>query len=195
MKKLALLLLILSFGWIVSCNSETPDQEAETKTNSKNEVLGIEEISEKFYLQTFTKPIAFPDLIFETLNGKQIGPAEMKDKVLFINFWATWCPPCLKELPDMEKLNNQLKDSPFLMLVINSGEREEIVKKFVKKHAYQFQIALDENRLHSTGFGIQGLPTTLLVDRKGILLAQAVGPRDWSNPEMIAFLKHLTTQN
>ncbi|HEX3745773.1 MAG TPA: TlpA disulfide reductase family protein [Bryobacteraceae bacterium] len=110
------------------------------------------------------------------LNGKTYTLASLKGKVVLLNFWATWCPPCRREMPDMEKLYQQYASQGLVVLAV-SDEKRETVEGFLKKQDYTFPVALDPDRKVNTAFGIEGIPNSFLFDREGKLVGQSIDMR------------------
>ncbi len=91
------------------------------------------------------------------LDGKAYSLAALKGKVLMVNFWATWCPPCRKEMPDMEKLNQRFQKQGLVILGISDEERDTVTK-FLADKGYTYPILLDPGRKANTAFGVEGIP-------------------------------------
>ena len=97
-------------------------------------------------------------------------------KVVLLNFWATWCPPCRREMPDMEKLYQRLSQKGLVVLAV-SDEKRETVEDFLKKQNYTFPVLLDPDRKVNSAFGIEGIPNSFLFDRQGKLVGQSIDMR------------------
>jgi peroxiredoxin len=110
------------------------------------------------------------------LDGKTYSLAALKGRVVLLNFWATWCPPCRKEMPDMEKLYRKY-DSHGLTVLAVSDEKRETVEGFLAKTPYTFPILLDPDRKVHSAFSVDGIPKSFLFDRQGRLAAQAIDMR------------------
>jgi peroxiredoxin len=95
---------------------------------------------------------------------------------VLVNFWATWCPPCRKEMPDLDALYTRFKAQGFLILAI-SDETAEKVRPFISKHNYSFPVLLDPDREVNQLFRVEGIPKTFLYDREGKLAAQSIDMR------------------
>ena len=114
-----------------------------------------------------------------TLNDIQGNPwtlSSLKGKVVLVNFWATWCPPCRKEMPDLETLYQKYKDKGFVILAI-SDEDISKVSPFIDKNKYSYPILLDPGRKVNTAFTVDGIPKSFIYDRNGKLAAQAIDMR------------------
>lgn len=134
-------------------------------------------------VQKFEEPVVAPDFTLKDLKGTQVTLKNFKGRVVFLNFWATWCPPCRREMPSMERLYKQLKDRDFTMLAVDMQESEKRVRAFISEFSLSFPALLDLNGDISSLYGIVGLPTTYIIDREGKIIGKAVGPRDWSSQE------------
>ena len=129
--------------------------------------------------------IPAPDFSVRTLEGKQIKLTEFKGKVVLLNFWATWCPPCRAEMPSIETLYQRYKPkASFQILAVSVQEEPSVVKTFLEQNPYSFPIALDPNGEAAQLYGIRGIPTTFIIDQKGTLQGALVGGKDWATPQV-----------
>jgi thiol-disulfide isomerase/thioredoxin len=115
----------------------------------------------------------------------------LKGRVVFLNFWATWCGPCRSEMPSMEALYNRYKDEGFEILAVNCMESKPEVLAFMKNNGLSFPAALDEDGKVSNSYGIQAIPTTFILDRDGQIIVRLVGSINWDTPAMHAALESL----
>jgi peroxiredoxin len=133
-----------------------------------------------------------PDFSLQDLNGKKIGLNQFKGKVIFINFWATWCGPCKGEMPSMETLHQQFKEKKFVLLAVSVDyEGPKLVKEFINKYQYTFPVLFDPDCKTLDLFEVKGIPTTFLIDKKGKMVGKAIGPRDWKSPEVTSLINLL----
>jgi peroxiredoxin len=116
------------------------------------------------------------DFTLAELGGKTWTLKEQRGKVVLLNFWATWCPPCRKEMPDLETLNQQFKDQGLVILAI-SDEDAGKVKPFIAQQKVTYPILLDPGRKVNELFQIEGIPKTFVYDRNGKLVAQSIDMR------------------
>ncbi len=116
------------------------------------------------------------DFTLAELDGKEWTLKEQRGKVVLLNFWATWCPPCRKEMPDLETLYRQFKDQGLVILAI-SDEDQGKVRPFVAEQKVSYPILLDPGRKVNKLFQIEGIPKTFVYDRNGKLVAQSIDMR------------------
>ena len=135
------------------------------------------------------------DFTVPTPEGKSIKLTNYRGKVVFLNFWATWCPPCKEEMPSMERLYQRFKDKGLVVLAVSvDAEGTPVVIPFVKAHKLTFPIGLDPKMALAEKYGVRGLPSTFLIDKKGNLAALAVGPREWDSKAAHALIEFLLKQ-
>ena len=130
-------------------------------------------------------PIPAPDFALGDTGGNLHRLDEYLGKPLIVNFWATWCPPCIEEMPSMNRAWHQVKDEGIGMIAINVGEDEDTVFTFTADYPVDFPLLLDEDSTAVYAWGVQGLPTTLVVDPAGRIVYRAVGGRAWDDPVLL----------
>jgi peroxiredoxin len=111
-----------------------------------------------------------------SLDGKTYSLDALRGKVVLLNFWATWCPPCRKEMPDMQKLYTELAPKGFVVLAV-SDEKGDVVEKFLADKHYTFPVLLDDGRKVHESFTVEGIPKSFLFDRDGKIVGQAIDMR------------------
>jgi cytochrome c biogenesis protein CcmG/thiol:disulfide interchange protein DsbE len=118
-----------------------------------------------------------PDFTLDTLDGKKVTLSELRGKIVIINLWATWCPPCRAEMPALENAYEQYRDSGVVILGLNvtNQDSEKDIPPFVKEFGLTFPILLDRDGSVSTLYQLRGLPTTYFVNREGIIRTVVVG--------------------
>jgi thiol-disulfide isomerase/thioredoxin len=139
----------------------------------------------------FDEKIKAQNFALMDLNGNVVHLEDYRGKVIFLNFWTTWCPACLVEMPSMEKLYKEFKDKDFIILAVDMQEGAETVKKFKKKFKLSFPILLDEEGVVASYYGVKAIPATYLIDRTGYFYAAAMGARDWASDDAFLLIKHL----
>ncbi len=123
-----------------------------------------------------------PDFSLPSLGGKKVTLSEFKGKAVFLNFWATWCPPCKDEMPSMEKIYREQKGKLEILAVsIDKGSKE--VEAFKKEYDLSFPILLDPDNLVAALYELAFVPTTYLIDRAGNVVFRETQYRDWTDPE------------
>jgi peroxiredoxin len=133
-----------------------------------------------------------PLFTLEDLNGKKVNLKQYREQIVFLNFWATWCGPCKEEMPSMEALHQKFKERGFVFLTISVDyEEAKKVKEFIQKHRYTFPVLLDPKCMTLDLYGVKGIPTTILIDKKGKMIGRAVGPKDWKHQEIENVLNQL----
>ena len=115
----------------------------------------------------------------------------LKGKVVFLNFWATWCGPCRDEMPSMEVLYNRFKDKGLEILAVNCEEGQEDVIAFMTNYGLTFPALLDEDGKVNGAYGIQAIPTTFLIDRDGRIILRLVGSINWDTEKIHAAIESL----
>jgi len=130
------------------------------------------------------------DFTLETISGKQVSLSDYRGKIVFLNFWATWCPPCQSEMPSMEKLYQKFKDKDFIMLAVDLKENSQTVSKFMRDNKFSFPALIDKGEV-GVKYGIASIPTTFFIDKNGKMIGSALGGRDWSNEETFKLIEAL----
>jgi peroxiredoxin len=126
-----------------------------------------------------------------TLNGKPATLADLRGKVVVLNFWATWCPPCVEEAPSLERLQNAIAPRGGTVLGISVDEDEAEYTKFLQDHQITFPNYRDPSKKIALSYGTSMYPETYIIDRNGRLARKIIGPQDWDSPEILAYLNQL----
>ena len=126
-----------------------------------------------------------PNFTLPNLKGKDVELAAYKGKVVFLNFWTTWCPACRSEMPSMEELWRKLERRDFILLAVSMDSERPAVERFVKSGGYTFPVLLDPQSKVADKFGIMAIPTTFIIDKKGRIIEKVVGGRNWSSKEYL----------
>jgi len=133
-----------------------------------------------------------PDFTLQDTKGKTVTLSELRGKVVMVNFWATWCPPCIEEMPSMERLNKFMAEENFVMLAINTEkDGRTVVPAFLKKTPYDFPILYDDQGTVQQQYGVYKFPESFIVGKDGTVVEKIIGPLDWSSPKTVAYLKSL----
>ncbi|MCU1284498.1 MAG: Thioredoxin-like protein [Acidobacteriales bacterium] len=123
-------------------------------------------------------------------SDRTVALHDFRGKVVVLNFWATWCPPCVEETPALVALHSQMKDR-ITILAVSLDQDQNAYNKFIKDHGIQFLTVRDAEFKSSTLYGTFGYPETYIIDSKGILRRKFIGPVDWTKPEIIEYLSNL----
>ncbi len=116
-----------------------------------------------------------PDFELTDLNGNKISLSSLKGKNVYINFWTTWCPWCIKELPDIEKAYQTYKDKDLVVLAIDIGEDRNTVKQFIDKNKYNFKVLLDTDQSVAQLYNVTSIPVSVFIDKNGNISAKRIG--------------------
>jgi len=145
-------------------------------------------------LTVFDEPAQIPYFSLKTPSGAELATTDFTGKLVMLNFWATWCPPCREEMPSMQTLYNKYKDKGFAIFAISVKEDLNTVTSFLKKTPYSFPIALDPNGAISDQFVGRGIPTTYFMNQKGQIVAGVVGGTKWDTPDVYKAIETLLAQ-
>lgn len=126
-----------------------------------------------------------PTLALNDLKGKPLKLEDYRGKVVMVQFWATYCPPCIKEMPSMMRLQAKLAGKPFIILAVNMGETEQEVKDFLTKVNVDFTILMDSDGKALSNWKVFVAPSTFLVDPKGNIRYALQGGAEWDAPEYV----------
>ncbi|MDU0457335.1 MAG: TlpA disulfide reductase family protein [Geobacteraceae bacterium] len=125
-------------------------------------------------------------------DGSVTKLSALKGKVVMLNFWATWCPPCREEMPSMVKLNNAMNGKPFQMVAVSIDEGgKQDVESFLKESGHKLPVYLDPDGNASKQYGITGVPETFIIDKQGVIVKKVIGGLAWDSPEVASFLEGL----
>ena len=153
-----------------------------------------QEINIKLSSVGFDTPTdTLPSIDFELSNLEGVNEklSDYKGKVVFLNFWATWCGPCRSEMPAMENVYKELKDDGFVILAVDLGEDKQTVQKFVDEYGLTFPVVLDQTNAVGGMYDARSIPTTYLVGRDGNILGRAVGARPWEDDEYMDLFREI----
>ncbi len=142
-------------------------------------------------IQPLVAPIAAPDLALEGMDGHLLHLSDLRGRVVFLNFWATWCGPCRQEMPAMERLHRTFERRGLAVLAVNFGESRSDLQEFTRALSLSFPVALDAQTDAAHAMGIRGLPVSILLDRDGRILWKALGSREWDSPVSRAYFEKL----
>ena len=135
------------------------------------------------------------DITFQDGNGKLIALNDLKGKVVFINFWATWCPPCIAEMPSIQKLYDKVKDDQeIVILTVEVEGKRDKAAKFMERKKLSLPVVYPNSSI-PTEFFNGSLPTTVILDKKGNIAHTTMGMADYSGQDIVDFLNELKAMN
>lgn len=116
-----------------------------------------------------------PDFTLTDLDGNAVRLSDFRGKVVFLNFWATWCPPCRAEMPAMEELYREYRDKGVVIIGVDLGESRSSVKSFVEENGYSWTFVIDSTGEVARDYMVTGIPSSFFIDKDGIIRALQVG--------------------
>ncbi|MBU2580569.1 MAG: TlpA family protein disulfide reductase [Alphaproteobacteria bacterium] len=140
----------------------------------------------RMLMQTVPGKPPGPEFALPDLDGNEVRFSEHRGRVVFVNFWATWCPPCRTEIPSMERAWQNLRDSGVAMLAIHVGGGGDRIWEFLAEFNVTFPVLIDQSSAVSKAWQTIGLPTTYIADSEGRKVLRAIGGREWDDPDLIA---------
>jgi thiol-disulfide isomerase/thioredoxin len=133
-----------------------------------------------------------PEFVVIDASGKRLSLSELRGTVVFINFWATWCPPCREEMPSVQSLYSRFKDDRgFRMVIVLYRDDYDKAMAYLKENNYGLPVWLDNREKAAKAYGVTGVPETYVLDKKGVLQEKMIGPFDWASPDAVARIAKL----
>ena len=145
-----------------------------------------------FAMVVFERPFPAPEFSIQDLDGKLRTLSSYSGQYVLLNFWATWCPPCLAEMPSMERLHQRFSDRQFTVVAASSDETgAAAVRPFIEKLGVTFAVLLDVKKEMAGVYGARDLPLSFLINPQGQVIAAAKGARDWASKQAIEVIGEL----
>lgn len=135
-----------------------------------------------------TRPL---DIQLKDIFGNTVSLSDFRGKIVFLNFWASWCPTCVVEMPSMEKLHRLFKNQDFALVAVNMQEGATQVKSFFEKWQLSFTALLDSSGEVATALAVNALPTTFFLNKEGRIMGMALGPREWDSQASVELFEFL----
>ena len=135
--------------------------------------------------------VSAPELKLTNLSGEPVDLADLKGKVVLVQFWATYCPPCRKEMPSMNRLVEKMGDTPFVILAVNMGETKGEVDAFVQEVGPEFPILLDSAGDSIGAWKVFAAPSNFVIDPEGKIRYTLFGGVEWDEEQIVSTLKEL----
>ncbi|WP_321531983.1 TlpA disulfide reductase family protein [uncultured Desulfuromonas sp.] len=174
MKKVGHVLLWLTVMFLCACSSETGQSQKDVNK----------------------QPALAPDFELGSLQGQTVRLSELRGKVVVLNFWATWCPPCREEVPSMQQLHDMMSGTEFVMLAVNiEQDGRKTVPVFLQKNPVDFTILFDESGQVRKSYGVAKYPETFIIDPQGRIVEKVIGGINWSQPRVVEFMRHLLPES
>ncbi len=135
---------------------------------------------------------AAPDFVLKSVDGKDVRLSDYKGRVVLLNFWATWCPPCRSEMPSIESLSRKMNGYDFVILAVSiDGFETSQLKNIISPNHYSFTILHDPEQKVADTYLITGIPTTYIIDKDGVIIDKSVGAEYWDSEDRIRQLMSL----
>ena len=126
---------------------------------------------------------------FELAGGVRL--ADYRGKLVLLNFWATWCPPCVAEVPSLNRLYLRFREEGLVILAVSVDEQEDVYRQFLDRFGVRFPTVRDPERTVSSRYGTMKYPESYLINRQGTVIQKYVGAEDWERPEIVNYLQSL----
>ena len=124
-------------------------------------------------------------------SDRKVTLSQFRGQVVVLNFWATWCPPCIEETPSLVQMQSQMKDKGVTVLAVSIDADDSQYHKFLKQYGVNMVTVRDEDRKAPTLYGTFGWPETFIIDRSGVVRRKFIGAVDWTSPEITEYLSKL----
>ena len=146
-------------------------------------------IRNSFEQRVIEKGDSAPDFSVRTDSGKQISTDSFGGRLLVLNFWATWCPPCIEEMPSLDAFARQMADQGVVVLGVSIDKNEQAYKSFLERAGVSFETARDPEADISADYGTFKWPETYVINRDGKVVDKFIGPRTWTDPAIMAAVR------
>ncbi len=132
------------------------------------------------------------DFTLNDIDGNQFTLSKLKGNVVFLNFFATWCPPCRSEMPSIQELHKIMSGEKFMVVAVSVDKGgKDVVAPYIKDHGYAFKTLLDPDGSASAKYSVSSIPATFIIDKDGKIVRKVIGSRDWSDPKFIEIIRLL----
>lgn len=198
-------MLVLATAFAVAGGGQEPEPvqseqptDVSTEPDPDDERLAIDEQTANLLfslgISPFANRIPSEDFVLPVLDGAETSLEDHRGKLVLLNFWATWCPPCREEMPSMQILYDELADQGLEILAVDVLETEDLVRDYVNQFGFTYKILLDRQGRVAARYAVRAFPTTYIIDRDLNVIGVRVGYHDWSTAEMIDGFRFLLEQ-
>jgi len=132
-----------------------------------------------------------PDFTLPTLGAGSLSLRDYRRQVVLVNFWATWCPPCVEETPGLERFAQQERNQGVTVISISVDQDANALQRFVTQYRLSFPVARDPDQAVASRYGTFKFPETYILDREGKVAEKVIGPADWQDPRLLTFVQEL----
>jgi peroxiredoxin len=172
-----------------------PPEVAHSREPSAISAAGLDTAFAALGIRRPAQPSEAPDFTLVSLEGRSVQLREFRGKLVLLNFWATWCAPCLHEMPSMERLYQTFKATDFVLLAVSMDRQgDAVARPFVENLQLNFPVLLDTTSEVGRQYGVRGLPTSYVIDPDGLLIGAVIGARDWYQTEAKILIAGLLRQ-
>jgi len=154
----------------------------------------LAELARQAGMDAYPVPLKAPPFRLPAVNGEARTQADYRGRVVLLNFWASWCPPCREEFPSLLRLQKNMADTPFTVLAVAVRDGDEAVAEFLAAGRPPFDVLLDRDGAAAAAWHAAGVPVTYLLDRQGRMLAGKVGPLQWDGTAMRRLIRYVLEQ-
>ena len=159
-----MILMLIGILGVAACSSSSPDSSNNGQDVNANDLPPAPQVGR-----------LAPDFTLSTLDGDSITLSDLRGKTVFINFWATWCPPCRVEMPAIEALYQEYRDKDVVVIGVDLREDEDRVRKFVQQGGYTWTFAIDTTGEVARKYGVVAIPVSFFLDEEGIIREINIG--------------------
>lgn len=153
----------------------------------------VDRLLREMGIRTFDRSIDAVNFNLPSLDQQNTELHSLRGEFIFLNFWATWCPPCREEMPAMEKMQEALGDLPFRILAVSVREDPAVVSRFIQEYRYTFPVLLDRTGSVSSMYGVRGIPSTFFITPEGRVAGMIVGILPWDDPAILNHMRRIIT--
>lgn len=175
MKKNLIIWVLATLLVIVAVYTVKNNEDQNNADQNNTEEKSADDTGKLTQESSSAEKVIAPDFTLKDLNGNDVSLKDYRGKKVYLNFWATWCPPCKAEMPEIEKLYQETKDSDLVILAIDIGENSKTVSEFISENKYNFNVLLDEKNEIASLYGISSIPVSIFIDQEGYIVNAQIG--------------------